>query len=74
MKVVHTIPVSSANAERSFFTLKRVKSYLRYTISEQRLNSLCMLSIEHEYSEKLLVDPAEGVDAFASMKKRRIKL
>jgi len=69
-----TIPVSSANSERSFSTLKRVKTYLRSNMSEQRLNGLCMLSIEKELSLSLLQDTSEVVDKFASMKNRRLNL
>lgn len=72
LKIVLTIPVSSANAERSFSTMKRVKTYLRSTMSEPRLNHLCMLAIEREMSEVLLKDPSAVVDKFAALKSRRL--
>ena len=46
-----TIPVSVASAERSFSKLKLKKSYLRSTISQQRLNGLVLLSIEKDFFE-----------------------
>ena len=51
--VLQTMPVSSANAERSFSTLKRVKTYLKSSMAEQRLNNLRVLSIERELSAAL---------------------
>ena len=72
IEIVLTVPVSSANAERSFSTMKRVKTYLRSTMSEPRLNYLCMLAIEREISEVLLKDPSPVVDRFAALKTRRL--
>ncbi|XP_056857419.1 uncharacterized protein LOC130506754 [Raphanus sativus] len=45
-RIMLTIPVSVASAERSFSKLKLIKSYLRSTMSQERLNGLAMLSIE----------------------------
>jgi hypothetical protein len=72
IEIVLTVPVSSANAERSFSTMKRVKTNLRSTMSELRLNYLCMLAIEREISEVLLKDPSPVVDRFAALKTRRL--
>jgi len=70
-QLVLTIPVSSANAERSFSALKRVKTYLRSSIAEQRLNSLCLLGIERELSAMVMEDVTSVVYHFAKMKNRR---
>ena len=40
MKIALTVPVASATAECSFSALKLVKSYLRSTMKEDRLNHL----------------------------------
>ena len=37
------VPTSSATAERSFSALKRLKSYLRTTMSQERLNHVTVL-------------------------------
>jgi len=44
-----TIPISIASAERSFSKLKLIKSYLRSTMSQQRLKELALLSIEKDF-------------------------
>ena len=43
-----TLPATSCTAERSFSTLRRVKTWLRSTISDRRLSSLCMLSVHRD--------------------------
>ena len=45
LQISMTISVSSAKCERSFSTLKRIKTYLRSSMSEQRLTDLAVLSI-----------------------------
>ena len=40
-----TFPVTSATAERSFSSLRRVKTYLRSTMTSQRLNNLFVLYV-----------------------------
>ena len=45
LKVLMTLPISTATAERTFSTLRRVKSYKRATMGNQRLNGLILLTI-----------------------------
>ncbi|CAF3312561.1 unnamed protein product, partial [Rotaria sp. Silwood2] len=42
LRIYATLPVTTATGERSFSTLKLVKTYLRSTMSENRLNGLAM--------------------------------
>lgn len=42
------LPVTTATIERSFSTLRRVKTWLRSTMSEKRISGLCMLSIHRQ--------------------------
>ena len=41
-QILMTIPVSTATAERSFSALRRLKTYLRSTMTQQRLNSIAL--------------------------------
>uniref|UniRef100_A0A6P7G7E9 Zinc finger MYM-type protein 1-like n=1 Tax=Diabrotica virgifera virgifera TaxID=50390 RepID=A0A6P7G7E9_DIAVI len=43
--ILAVLPVTTASVERSFSTLKRLKTYLRNSIGEERLTSLVLLSI-----------------------------
>ena len=68
-RILLTIPVTVASAERSFSKLKILKSYLRSAMSQERLNALALISIEHEFLEKL--DYERLIDDFASKSARR---
>lgn len=64
-----TIPVTVAEAERSFSVLKRIKDVLRSTMSQHRLNDLGMLSIESEMAKK--IDFQDVINLFARRKVRK---
>jgi len=72
VQIVLTVPIASATAERSFSTMKRVKTYLRSTMTDQRLNNLCLLAIEREMSHDILSDPSSVIDKFALLRDRRL--
>ena len=44
---IMVLPVTSCEAERSFSVLRRIKTYLRTTMTQDRLNSLSLLSIHN---------------------------
>jgi len=46
LKIAMTFGVTSASAERSFSSLRRIKTYLRSTMTQERLNHLAMLYVE----------------------------
>ena len=52
-RILLTIPVTVASAERSFSKLKLIKLYLRSTMSQERLNGLAILSIEKHMLEQI---------------------
>ena len=45
--------VSSASVERSFSCLKRVKTYLRTTMGQNRLSCLCRISIHKDFLKSM---------------------
>uniref|UniRef100_A0A8C2Z5F3 HAT C-terminal dimerisation domain-containing protein n=1 Tax=Cyclopterus lumpus TaxID=8103 RepID=A0A8C2Z5F3_CYCLU len=53
IKLFLTIPVTVASAERSFFKLKLIKTYLRSSMSQERLSGLAILSIENKRTRSL---------------------
>lgn len=71
LKLFLTICVSVASCERSFSKMKLIKNYLRSTMSDSRLSSLAILTIEHEATQNIDFD--EVISSFASMKARRVK-
>ncbi|KAL4097282.1 hypothetical protein QTP88_022082 [Uroleucon formosanum] len=46
ISILATLPVSTSSAERSFSTLRRLKTYLRNSCSEDCLTGLALLSVE----------------------------
>ncbi|XP_045446623.1 zinc finger MYM-type protein 1-like [Melitaea cinxia] len=69
MLLFHTIPVTSAAAERSFSKLKIIKNYLRNSIRQDRLRHLSLIAIENEAASNL--DLSEIIDEFAKIKARK---
>ena len=67
-RILLTIPVTVASAERSFSKLKIIKNYLRTTMSQDRLNGLAILSIENDLLSKL--EYKSLISNFASRKAR----
>ena len=58
-KLIRVMPATNAVSERSFSTLRNIKSYLRSTITEVRLNSAMILNIHKEKTDELnLIDVA----------------
>ena len=63
--------VTNAEGERSFSKLNLIKSDLRTTMCQDRLNSLALLSIECDLARSL--DFEKLIDEFASLKVRKVK-
>ena len=45
LQIFSTIPITTATSERSFSTLKRIKTYLRNSMGEERLTGLALISV-----------------------------
>ncbi|XP_065667763.1 uncharacterized protein LOC136088046 [Hydra vulgaris] len=53
LRIILTLPVTVASAERSFSKLKLIKTFHRSTMVDERLSSFAMLSIENEVARTL---------------------
>ena len=54
LKLVLTVPATTSSVKRSFYALKRIKTYNRNQTEEKRLSSLATIAIEKERLQKLL--------------------
>ncbi|CAN6584094.1 unnamed protein product [Malus baccata var. baccata] len=68
-RILLTIPITVASAERSFSKLKLLKSYLLSTMLQERLNGLALISIESDFLDK--IDYEVLIDDFAAKNARR---
>ena len=57
VQLILVMPATNAASERSFSTMRRIKSYLRGTMRQERLNNLMTL---HVYQDKL--DTVDSLD------------
>lgn len=64
-----TLPVTVANAERSFSKLKIIKNYLRNSMSQDRLTNISILNIERGRTKEL--DINKIIQIFATKKARK---
>ena len=47
------MPATNSTSERSFSAMRCVKSYLRSTMSQEKLNNLIVLYIHKEYTDSI---------------------
>ena len=52
VELILVMPATNATSERSFSALRRIKSYLRTTMSQQRLKNLMVLFIHRDYGSR----------------------
>ena len=65
MKILAVIPATSCSAECSFSSLKRLKTYLRNSMGQERLSNLALLHIEREFVNKVLKEDMDKmIDTF----------
>ena len=68
-RILLIIPVTIASIEKSFSKLKLIKSYLRSTMSQEKLRGLAILSIENEILAK--IECKNLISNFASQKQEK---
>ncbi|KAJ8872200.1 hypothetical protein PR048_025802 [Dryococelus australis] len=69
LQVLATLPVSVATAERTFSTLKRINTWLRITMNEDRLIGLALLATHRD----IAINPDQVIGRFAMSGNRRLK-
>ena len=72
LRIFCTLPVTVAEAERSFSKLSLIKNYKRSTMGQERLSHLSLLSIENSLARRL--DYSSVINDFAMKKARKVKL
>ena len=53
LQLILIMPATNATSERSFSGLRRIKTYLRSTMKQERLNSLMILHVQKERIDNL---------------------
>ncbi|XP_025414533.1 52 kDa repressor of the inhibitor of the protein kinase-like [Sipha flava] len=66
LKILCNIPVSTSTPERSFSCMKRLKTYLRNSMTENRLNGLTLLAVHRE----IPIDAKEVLDVMSQKSKK----
>ena len=69
LKSISDLGMKSTFPERSFSSLARIKNKLRSSMSQLKLNSLALLSIESEFVKT--IDFSDIVDDFTTRKARK---
>ena len=69
LRILLTLPVSVASAERSFSSLRRLKTWLRNQMGQERLTGLALLNAHREIE----VDVDKVIDRFAKIGNRRLE-
>jgi hypothetical protein len=71
-RVLLTIPMTVTSVEQSFSKLKLLKSYLRSTMTQQRLTDLATIAFKSELLDK--IEYEHIIEEFISMNTKRMKL
>src|SRR5678816_3657010 len=71
MNILAVLSVSTATVERTFSTLRRLKTYLRNSVGEDRITGLALLSIHRDLSTEV---NNENILNHLSQKARELKL
>ena len=61
LNILITTSRKTGEAERCFSTLKRIKTFLRNAMGQERLNALAMLSMEREFDRTCLISMRESL-------------
>ena len=70
VKLLLTLPATNASSERTFSAMKRIKTYMRNSMGQKRLNSCMLLHIYKEINDE--IDPREVIKQFVQSHPYRI--
>jgi len=68
-RILFTVAITVASAERTFSYLNLLRNYMRSTMSQERLNSLAILCIKKKLLDEINIDTM--ITDFASKNVRR---
>ena len=68
LQILCTLPVSVATAERSFSTLRRLKTWTRSTMGEERLSGLALMHVHRD----IKICTEHVLDIFAKTRNTRL--
>ena len=71
VRLLLVVPASSAEAERSFSALRRLKTWLRASMTQTRLNSVAICHVHQKHLDT--VDLEEICESFIAVNARRKK-
>ena len=69
LRILLTVPVTVATAERSFSKLKLIKTFNRSSMKDERLSGLVMISIESDMARRF--NTTDVINTFATSKVRK---
>ena len=72
VKLVLTLPVSTATTERAFSAMNVIKTYLRKKMEDEFLSDAMMLFIERDIAATISMDSI--IDDFEDLKRQRVPL
>jgi len=72
LKILMVMPCTNAVSERSASALRRVKTYLRTTVGQPRLNHLMVLHVHKETTDELSLEGC--LNKFVAVSEHRLSL
>lgn len=69
LQILLSLPISAATAERSFSTLRRLKTWMRSRMTQDRLNGLGLVYVHRDIN----VNIENVINRYANLKNRRIE-
>lgn len=72
LKILITLPISVATAERSFSSLRLLKTWLRARMGEERLTGLALMYIHKDIDIDNTINIQNIIDRFSKDRKRKL--